>query len=80
LLVGFTYETTNESTPTFASPKVLELTAVEEITVMDHLDMLELNGFGVQVDDSAPVGGRVRLVAQPVSGNTSWDVSGESGG
>ncbi|PLW30354.1 hypothetical protein PCASD_16108 [Puccinia coronata f. sp. avenae] len=56
-------------------PKVLELTAVEEITVMDHLDMLELNGFGVQVDDSAPVGGRVRLVAQPVSGNTSWDVS-----
>ncbi|KNZ50637.1 hypothetical protein VP01_431g11 [Puccinia sorghi] len=56
-------------------PKVLDLTAAEEITVMDHLDLLELNGFGVQVDESARVGGRVRLVAQPVSGNTSWEVS-----
>ncbi|KAH9458167.1 hypothetical protein MJO28_005235 [Puccinia striiformis f. sp. tritici] len=56
-------------------PKVLDLTAAEEITVMDHLDLLELNGFSVQVDESARVGGRVHLLAQPVSGNTSWGVS-----
>ena len=56
-------------------PKVLGLTAVEEITVMEHLDILELNGFNVRVDESAGVGSRVQLLAQPVSGNTSWDVS-----
>ncbi|KAA1082571.1 hypothetical protein PGT21_007215 [Puccinia graminis f. sp. tritici] len=56
-------------------PKVLDLTAAEEITVMDNLDILELNGFSVQVDESAKVGERVKLLAQPVSGNTSWDVS-----
>ncbi|KAI9622898.1 hypothetical protein H4Q26_014837 [Puccinia striiformis f. sp. tritici PST-130] len=54
-------------------PKWLDLTAAEEITVMDHLDLLELNGFSVQVDESARVGGRVHLLAQPVSGNTSWE-------
>jgi hypothetical protein len=55
---------------------VLDLTAAEEITVMDNLDILDLNGFSVQVDESAKVGERVKLLAQPVSGNTSWDVSG----
>ncbi|MBW0463043.1 hypothetical protein O181_002758 [Austropuccinia psidii MF-1] len=56
-------------------PKVLNLTASEEMTAMEHLDILEFNGFGVQIDDTAKVGQRVCLVAQPVSGSTTWDIS-----
>lgn len=56
-------------------PKVMDLTAAAEITAIEHLELLEFNGFSVQIDEAAKVGQRVRLLAQPVSGNIAWDVS-----
>ena len=44
---------------------------------MEHLDVLRLNGFDVEVDENASVGERVKLTAQPVSKDTVFDVGGE---
>lgn len=44
---------------------------------MEHLDVLRLNGFEVEVDENAGVGERVKLTAQPVSRDTVFDVGGE---
>ncbi|KAG0143804.1 hypothetical protein CROQUDRAFT_660779 [Cronartium quercuum f. sp. fusiforme G11] len=57
------------------TPRVLDLPAAEELTAMEHRDLLELNGFGISVDEEAPVGQRVKLVAQPVSRDTVWGPS-----
>lgn len=45
---------------------------------MENLDVLRMNGFEVTVDEEAPVGQRVKLVAQPVSKKTVFGVEGES--
>lgn len=58
------------------SSRPLDLPAAEELVAMENLDILAANGFGVAVDEEAPVGRRVKLVAQPVSGNTTWGVAG----
>lgn len=44
---------------------------------MEHLDVLRLNGFDVEVDENAGLGERVKLTAQPVSRDTVFDVGGE---
>lgn len=49
----------------------------DEITAMEHLDMLRMNGFEVVVDEEAPVGERVKLAAQPVSKGTDFGVAGQ---
>ncbi|GAA6036714.1 hypothetical protein JCM8097_003443 [Rhodosporidiobolus ruineniae] len=56
------------------APRVLNLPSHDEITAMEHLDLLRLNGFDVVVDEEADVGERVKLLAQPVSKNTVFDV------
>ncbi|KWU43745.1 hypothetical protein RHOSPDRAFT_13742, partial [Rhodotorula sp. JG-1b] len=56
------------------APRVLNLPSADEITAMEHLDMLRLNGFDVEVDENAGVGERVKLTAQPVSRDTVFDV------
>ena len=58
-------------------PRVLNLPSADEITAMEHLDVLRLNGFDVEVDENAGVGERVKLTAQPVSRDTVFDVGGE---
>jgi DNA mismatch repair protein PMS2 len=37
-------------------PKKLPLTAADEITVMENLDIFASNGFGLTVDEDAPYG------------------------
>ncbi|GAA6019617.1 hypothetical protein JCM10207_006944 [Rhodosporidiobolus poonsookiae] len=56
------------------APRVLSLPSHDEITAMEHLDLLRLNGFDVLVDEDADVGERVKLIAQPVSKDTVFDV------
>ncbi|GAA5949189.1 hypothetical protein JCM10213_008237 [Rhodosporidiobolus nylandii] len=56
------------------APRVLSLPSHDEITAMEHLDLLRLNGFDVLVDEDADVGERVKLLAQPVSKDTVFDV------
>lgn len=61
------------------SPRSLGLPSADEITAMEHLDLLRLNGYEVVVDEDAQIGDRVKLVAQPVSKDTVFDVGGEAG-
>ncbi|GAA5974445.1 hypothetical protein JCM11641_003218 [Rhodosporidiobolus odoratus] len=52
------------------APRTLSLPSHDEITAMENLDLLRLNGFEVLVDEDADVGERVKLLAQPVSKET----------
>lgn len=42
----------------------------------ENLQVLKDNGFEVQESDAASMGGRLRLMAQPVSKNTVFDIKG----
>jgi hypothetical protein len=59
-------------------PKPLELTAADELLAIDNVDVLRRNGFEMEIDDSPPDGGsRLKLLAQPVSKATVFDMRGE---
>ena len=47
----------------------LELTAGDEATLIDHLEVFEKNGFQFEVDKESAAGRRVKLVAVPTSKN-----------
>lgn len=57
-------------------PKILALTALEEEIVLENLEALEANGFKVQVDSTgdAPVGSRCKLLALPLSRETTFSL------
>ncbi|KAF3917386.1 hypothetical protein ABW21_db0204021 [Orbilia brochopaga] len=55
-------------------PKVLELSAMDELVVMDNMDVLKKNGFVVEVDDTADVGRRCRLISLPMSKDKVFDL------
>lgn len=55
-------------------PKSLDLTAIEEETVMEHLAILEKNGFIVKVDREASVGRRCQLISLPLSRETVFSL------
>ncbi|GAA6010657.1 hypothetical protein JCM11491_003013 [Sporobolomyces phaffii] len=57
------------------APRVLNLPSHDEITAIEHLDLLRLNGYDVVVDEDADVGERVKLLAQPVSNKTVFDIA-----
>ncbi|KAK4049596.1 ATP-binding mismatch repair protein [Microbotryomycetes sp. JL201] len=50
--------------------QILHLPAHDELTAIENADVLRLNGFGVQIDEEAQVGHRIKLVAKPVSKDT----------
>ncbi|KAK1518951.1 DNA mismatch repair protein MutL [Colletotrichum costaricense] len=58
-------------------PKQLELTALEEEIVMENVAALDVNGFKVSVDSSGdqPVGARCKLLALPLSRETTFTLS-----
>ncbi|THH06569.1 hypothetical protein EW145_g3991 [Phellinidium pouzarii] len=61
--------------PATLRPRPLELTAGDELLAIDGIEILRSNGFEISVDEDAePSQGRIKLVAQPVSGSTSFDV------
>ncbi|KAF3942348.1 hypothetical protein ABW19_dt0208735 [Dactylella cylindrospora] len=55
-------------------PKVLELSAMDELVVMDNLDVLKKNGFVVEIDDEGNVGRRCKLVSLPMSKDKVFDM------
>lgn len=58
-------------------PQPLELTAGDELLAMDNIEVLRNNGFEIAFDaDAKPSQGRLKLVSQPVSGNTTFDMKG----
>ncbi|KAG0206464.1 hypothetical protein BGX28_002097 [Mortierella sp. GBA30] len=62
------------STQRLFQPKKLHLTAQEEITVVDHMKMLNKNGFYLDYSPEAPVSHRLRLVTLPVSESVVFDL------
>ncbi|KAJ1301353.1 hypothetical protein OPQ81_003752 [Rhizoctonia solani] len=68
--------TTKIQSQRLIKPKVLELSIVDELTVIDNIDILAKNGFVIQVDKEAAEDERpkVRLVAQPMSKDTMFDM------
>ena len=57
-------------------PQPLELTATDELIAIENVDVLRQNGFEVEIDDSEGSGSRLRLLAQPVSKSTIFDMKG----
>lgn len=68
--------TTTVQNQRLVHPKRLDLTAVEEETVIENLALLEKNGFVVDVDDSGdePIGKRCSLLSLPLSREVVFDV------
>ncbi|SGZ54344.1 CIC11C00000001362 [Sungouiella intermedia] len=56
-------------------PRTLELSAVDEMVVLEHMTQLRKNGFIVEEDADAPPGHRVKLIAVPVLKNVVFDDS-----
>ena len=57
---------------------MLELTAADELVALENMSVLQQNGFEVAIEEDQPAGRRLRLVAQPVSKNTEFDIQGAS--
>ncbi|KAI5779236.1 hypothetical protein EDC01DRAFT_711548 [Geopyxis carbonaria] len=55
-------------------PLELQLMAMDEVTVIEHLDLLKRNGFVVAVDPDAPTGRRCRLTSLPMSKETTFGI------
>ncbi|CUS09093.1 unnamed protein product [Tuber aestivum] len=57
-------------------PKKLDLMAVDEIVVIDHIDTFRKNGFVIEIDPDAPVGEKCRLASLPMSKETVFGLDG----
>lgn len=53
-------------------PQALELTAIEEMTVLDRISVFEQNGFKFHIDPNAETSHKVRLRAIPFSKQTQF--------
>uniref|UniRef100_A0A1I8PFE9 MutL C-terminal dimerisation domain-containing protein n=1 Tax=Stomoxys calcitrans TaxID=35570 RepID=A0A1I8PFE9_STOCA len=56
-------------------PQTLELTAVNEMVLIDHLPVFEKNGFKFEINDKAPPTRKIRLLGKPFSKN--WEFGKE---
>lgn len=52
-------------------PEKLELTAINEMILIENLEIFEMNGFGFKIDDDACATQKIRLVSKPYSKN--WE-------
>lgn len=73
----YNFENLQKSTVMSRQPLVapvrLELSAVEELTIQEHISVFTRNGFSISVDTNAPPGSQCSLVAVPYSKNTVFD-------
>ncbi|KAK4134156.1 DNA mismatch repair protein MutL [Trichocladium antarcticum] len=69
--------TTTVQSQRLVQPKTLDLTALEEEIILEHVPALERNGFLVQADTSGarPVGARIRLLSLPLSRETTFSLA-----
>lgn len=78
----YNYETLQRTTVMHQQPLVrplpLELTAGEEMVVIDYLDVFAKNGFTFQVDPNAPATRKLKLLSLPFSKHTQFGTEGES--
>lgn len=77
----FNYETLQQTTILHQQPLVrplpLELTAAEEMVIMDHLPVFAKNGFTFRVDHSAPSTRKLMLLSLPFTKHTQFGVEGK---
>ncbi|KAK4512711.1 MFS domain-containing protein [Mucor velutinosus] len=66
-------QTTHIKGQRLISSPILDLTAAEELIVMDNLDIFKANGFDVEILPDNPPTTRIRVISQPVSKNTMFD-------
>lgn len=66
------YETVMKSQP-LVVPRQLNLSVVEELTLIKHLDVFKKNGFVVSVDENAPPGQQCTLLSLPSSKTLVFD-------
>ncbi|KJE93263.1 hypothetical protein CAOG_004075 [Capsaspora owczarzaki ATCC 30864] len=75
----YNYEKLQESVRLQSQPLIrpmpLQLTAANEVVLMDNIDIFRMNGFDFVVDESAPATERVRLSAMPFSKKTTFGPS-----
>jgi len=75
----FNYETLQHSTELrtqqLIRPLLMDLTAAQELVVLDHLDVMHMNGFEFEVNEAAPPRQRLALKTIPYSRNTTFGVS-----
>lgn len=76
----FNYETLQQTTVLHQQPLVrplpLELTAGEEMVVMDHLDVFAKNGFTFLISKDAPATKKLKLLSLPFTKQTQFGVEG----
>lgn len=59
-------------------PRSLELTAADELVAIENMDLLQQNGFELQVDEAAAAGQgtKLKVTAIPVSKSTEFGMTG----
>lgn len=76
----FNYETLQQTTILHQQPLVrplsLELTAGEEMVIMDHLPVFAKNGFTFRVDHNAPSTRKLMLLSLPFTKHTQFGIEG----
>ncbi|XP_073812617.1 mismatch repair endonuclease PMS2 [Musca autumnalis] len=75
----YNFETLQKTTQLYhqplAVPQTLELTAVNEMILIDHLAVFEKNGFKFDIHQDAPPTKKIRLLGKPFSKN--WEFGKE---
>ncbi|SMN18650.1 similar to Saccharomyces cerevisiae YNL082W PMS1 ATP-binding protein required for mismatch repair in mitosis and meiosis [Maudiozyma saulgeensis] len=56
------------------APEKLELNIIDELTTLDNIEILEKNGFKLQIEEDAEPGSRIQLISKPTSKNTTFGV------
>ena len=67
-------ETTTLRVQPLIAPLNVELSASEEMIVIEHLKLFEQNGFRFKIDENARATERIRLIAVPFSKTTQFGV------
>lgn len=74
----FNFETLQETTKIrsqrLIQPRLLELSASDELVALQHVDAIRLNGFDIDIEEEGVAGSRIKLLALPVSKGTTFGV------
>ena len=75
---SFSFLDSKQTYGDYFRPQPLELTASDEMVALENINVLQQNGFEIDVDAEASVeqGSKLKLIAQPVSKNTTFDMKG----
>jgi DNA mismatch repair protein PMS2 len=74
----FNFETLQDTTKIrsqrLIQPRLLELSASDELVAVQHVEAIRLNGFDIDIEEEGVAGSRIKLLALPVSKGTTFGV------